>query len=343
MSHKEISIGKIVSLSEEYHKLFSVMLEIQSGCNWRCKHCYVDHYSYRLSTDEIFKLLISLRKMGCFEITLTGGEVFFRNDIFEIINQIRELGFNLVIFTNASLLDAKKIELLSLYNVDLLSCTLFSTKSDIHDSITQVTGSLNIVLNNLDLLKKQGIPVQVKSIIMKPNYDSYDALKEYCDEMGFRFKPDFAVYRKLDGDDRNQELILDEEQLAVIIRNADIVVGYTPVYVNRESDFVCKQTQHSLSIDWHGNIHPCNRLSCVLGNIKNDDIETVWNNSYLLRDIQNKQWKDLTKCCQCKKLTYCVRCAGGALEEAGNMLDASSVACRIANARAVAYKESFIS
>lgn len=65
--------------------LFSVTIELTTKCNWRCKHCYIEsNYNGNLNKNIIFDIFEELRNLGTFEIILTGGEIFCRNDILDI-------------------------------------------------------------------------------------------------------------------------------------------------------------------------------------------------------------------------------------------------------------------
>lgn len=338
MLYDNFNESDLIFEADANHALFNVMLEIQSKCNWRCKHCYVDDYSKQLSTNDILDLLPKLRSLGCFEITLTGGEIFMRDDLIEIIGAIRNQGFKLVLFSNASLLDESIISFLANVNIALLSCTIFSLDESVHDAITGVKGSLQKVKSNVILSNRYGIPIEIKTMLTKMNSGELDSLKSFCNENKFLFKPDFAVYSKLNGDCNNQNIMLSEEKIVSVIKAADEIVGYSVAPGDRSDDLVCPQLLHSLSIDWHGNIHPCNRLSTIIGNIKNDDIIDIWLNSKILRSISSVRWRDLPQCIDCDNISYCVRCAGGALDETGDILSKSKVACRIACARKYAYQ-----
>lgn len=59
----------------------------------------------------------------------------------------------------------------------------------------------------------------------------------------------------------------------------------------------------------------------------------------LLKKIRNLRWSDLKECKMCKINQFCVRCAGAAMLEDGDMLGKSSMACRFAQARKLLYTE----
>src|SRR5207237_6530518 len=79
-----------------------VQLDITYRCNERCIHCYLDHDDHgEMTTAEIKDLLVQLADAGVFFLTLSGGEIFLRKDLFEIIEHARKLMFSVKLKTNA--------------------------------------------------------------------------------------------------------------------------------------------------------------------------------------------------------------------------------------------------
>ena len=98
-----------------YYKAFqknnpvSVMIELLTQCNLKCEHCYLPaHTDSGLSFETVKNLLYSLRDLGIASVSITGGEVFLREDIFDIIELARSLYMRVFILSNATLLDQKK-------------------------------------------------------------------------------------------------------------------------------------------------------------------------------------------------------------------------------------------
>ena len=55
-------------------------------CNERCVHCYrVVEDRQELTTAEVKALLADLARAGTLYLTFSGGEVFLRRDLFELI------------------------------------------------------------------------------------------------------------------------------------------------------------------------------------------------------------------------------------------------------------------
>ena len=79
----------------------AVQLDVTYRCNERCVHCYLDHEDHgEMTTAEIRGVLDQLAAAGVFFLTLSGGEIFMRTDLFDIVEYARSLMFSVKIKTN---------------------------------------------------------------------------------------------------------------------------------------------------------------------------------------------------------------------------------------------------
>lgn len=66
-----------MTIIDQYSKntcCYSVTIELCESCNWKCKHCYLPKHQHKgIGYDSLIKLLHELRKIGVFELVLTGG------------------------------------------------------------------------------------------------------------------------------------------------------------------------------------------------------------------------------------------------------------------------------
>src|SRR6266498_1668478 len=75
-------------------------LDLTYRCNERCVHCYLDHDDHgEMSFAEIKDLLDQLAAAGVFFLTISGGEIFLRPDLFDILEHARGLMFSVKIKT----------------------------------------------------------------------------------------------------------------------------------------------------------------------------------------------------------------------------------------------------
>jgi len=330
-------IDEIYELTHKHRELYSAVFELTTCCNWRCKHCYIpEHIEKGLSLEQINEVFDELRENGLFEITLTGGEIFARNDILEIIKLARNHFFKVILFSNISLLDEEKIVELSNLGVAEVSCTVFSLDEKIHDEITGVNGSLQMVLKNLMLLKKHGLKVVIKSIIMKDNANEWRELYEFCEKNGFRFMIDHDVFIKRDGTTSPYDCRVTREQFKRNCKEYDMLRNFKPRQ-HDENEYVCGGIQNAIFIDSKGVVYPCNKFLLPLGNLFEEKLEDIWNKSEVLKRIQEMRWKDLKKCNKCKKSAFCIHCPGTALAEDGSEYACSSLAEEKAEIRQEVY------
>src|SRR3954468_12545965 len=119
-----------------------VQLDVTYRCNERCIHCYLDHEDHgEMTTAEIKDLLNQLSDAGVFFLTMSGGEIFLRKDLFEIIEYARKLLFSVKLKTNAVMIRKAKAARIAALGVESVQISLYSHKAEIHDAITKLPGS----------------------------------------------------------------------------------------------------------------------------------------------------------------------------------------------------------
>ena len=300
------------TIIDQYSKnlsCYSATIEVCETCNWDCKHCYLPkHFDKGMNFNMLTKLMVDLRELGVFELVLTGGEIFTRKDLIDIVEFGRKLGFHIILLTNCSMITEDIIQKLLALNVTSIETTMFSLNSKIHDSFVGVDGALEKSLKAIIRMKELNFKVKVKTIVMDFNYDGYKDIEEFCKSHGIDCLLTPDVYKKNNGDEFPLDLRIKEKQLVEIINHIDKNFGY--VYENDNIDnFVCKSTRYSLFIDSKGNIQPCGNYKYYIGNI-NEGIKNIWEKSEELHKIQNIKYKNVDKCKTCNKISNCSVCFG---------------------------------
>lgn len=311
----------------------TAVIELLTLCNFQCEHCYIPHRaSTGMKTDVVKSLLNDLRKLGTLSVLFTGGEIFLREDIFEIIAYARSLHMRVTVLSNASLLNESKIEKLSNLCITEFSTTIFSLLPEINDSITGKNESLKPILANLELLKRAKIKVRVKMPIMKKNAASYEIVRDYCRKNQFEFMPSFSISSKLNGEDSAKDLRVDKDTLYHLVKKAvkDGVIGMKSSTSKKDP---CSSIFCAISIDCEGNVFPCNSIPFKVGNIYDDCISNIWNNSEKLKFIQGIKKSDLSECVGCTYEPICERCPGMALLEGKGLFSCDPLAKSIAEVR----------
>jgi len=107
-----------------------VDLKVMSVCNFDCAYCMNFNLGYsniQSSWYSIIDKLVDSHKVDA--INLTGGEPLLCDEIVEIVNYAKERGLKVIVSTNGSLLDIKRMKELS--NVDIFNIGIDSFDVDI--------------------------------------------------------------------------------------------------------------------------------------------------------------------------------------------------------------------
>ena len=129
-----------------------------AGCNLRCTWCdtkYALENGKKMSIGEIIE---EVRKYPCISVSITGGEPLLqKEELFELIHQLKVLGYWIQINTNGTIFDEKIFSLVDLITMDF-KCPSSGMKSH-----------LNVLEKTLKLFKPK---TQFKFIIS--NKDDYE-------------------------------------------------------------------------------------------------------------------------------------------------------------------------
>ncbi|MDR0948583.1 MAG: radical SAM protein [Lachnospiraceae bacterium] len=308
----------ITLLAHEKNIPMYVSIELLTSCNWNCAHCYlVNHSNSGISQAKIFQIFNELRNLGTKDLVLTGGEIFTRPDIMDIISRARKMGFRVSLFSNASLLNENIVDKLVEWAVYEYSCTIFSIVDEVHDKLTGVNGSLKCVLKNIKLLMSKGVNVEVKTPLMMMNYDTLQETKKYFEDLGVKYAINPNISLKMDGSETTKEFRLNEELLRGVLPSIDNVDDFrTYSDLNNE---ICPNLRYTMTIAANGDIFPCSSFYMPVGNVYKKSLHDIWNSPYYV-DLRSLRRNSLKNCADCDDYDFCSFCPGTAYLEGGDML-----------------------
>lgn len=318
----------VIEKTNQIGSLYCATIELLTACNWRCQHCFIpEHDSFGLLKAKIISILEELRAVGCFKIVFTGGEIFLRQDCMEIIEIARNMNFEVILFTNISLLDEEKIRKLAELYISQISCTIFSLDYRIHDYISSVKDSFQKVIRNVHLIKHYGIPLEIKTILTNKDPFAYRKLEVFCKKYSIDYLVTTNICAKTDCDSSPKQLSLSFEQLEIAIPEIDKILNLkrNPI---PQSNPICNSIQYSCFIDSQGKVYPCNNMLIEVGDLNYQSFADVWYNSDLLKSIKSLKVSDLKYCSKCDLRESCDRCAGIIFLEEQDLLGKSTEYCK---------------
>jgi len=327
-------------------QLYSVMFELTYLCNENCIHCYAKNTEYKdrkeLSFEEIRLLLDELHKLNVLKVTFSGGEPFIRKEFLEIFEYARKKGFVVDIFSNGLLADDYIIDKIARLYPRSFQSSIYSANPEIHDSITRVKGSFFKTIETLKKFKQKGVPINIKTILMKQSIKDYEKIKELANNLGATYQIDISLTAKNNGDRSTLKYrVTDEKDIEKILLDKDIDLYVSDDFIkegiigeHRNDDgFICGAGTNGLSINPYGEVYPCTALKFKIGDVRKQSISDIWYNSKELKYFRNLKWKDLKDCVDCEYKNYCIFCPGASLSETGSMLKKYEGACIIAKIR----------
>lgn len=164
-----------------YHNVF----ELTYRCNYRCRFCYCEGRGFprEQGVEEWRRIVRSLREYGgAKNVTLSGGEPFVYDGFEDVLKMLREEGVPIInVFTNASLLDEKRIEFLAENHAGVYAS--LSGRNQYSD-LTSSSCGYDVVLGNLKTCASMKVPVFVSSVLVRDNIEEMESVAEDCFSVG---------------------------------------------------------------------------------------------------------------------------------------------------------------
>lgn len=301
-------------------------IELTYGCNLNCLHCYNPTHLARNETDtsQILFILSQLAKLGTCLVTFTGGEIFSRKDVFEILDHTRQKGMQFILLTNATLVTEEKADRLKQLNPYRVCVSLYGATEETYEKVTRVRGSFKKFVRGLDLLLRQKLLVELRSIILKDNLHEFESMRRFTENLGLRFDYASEINPRLDGSrEPLQHRISPEEDLGLwrafhgndFLKKMARVASKCKAQV--QGPFNCRCGKSSLVITPYGRMNLCLFNTFPQENILESSVPAGWKN--LVNLVQKSQPTKSYVCSSCAVFDYCTRGPSDSFSEMGDV------------------------
>lgn len=305
---------------------FNAAIETTLTCNIKCLHCYNFDRDDKppegegLTNAEIIDVIRQLRRAGTLFLTLTGGEIFARRDIFEIVDAADDEHMVVNLLTNGSLITSAVAERLSVHqNIWGASITIYGSCPEVHDAITRIQGSFDRSIAGIMALVAHGIAVSLKYVVMQGNEDDVAAMIALADRMTLPYTFDTLVTARHDFTAGTRDLRIDRQTLETLYRGPlRRVLPETIEIEDGQFDFMCNCARAMCAISAMGDIYPCVSVPMKSGNIREASFDRIWRTSPQFARIRSLREEDFKTCAPCKHKYYCRRDKGNAFTLSGD-------------------------
>jgi radical SAM protein with 4Fe4S-binding SPASM domain len=316
----------------------SVHVDLTMRCNEVCVHCYrVVEDRGELTLDELEHLFADLARLGTLYLTFSGGEVFLRPDLFEIIASAKRHRFDVRLKTNALLVTpahARRLRELGVRQVDV---SVYSADPAVHDGITEVPGSLARTLTGVGALRDAGLAVKLNCPMMTVNIDGYERVRALAEELGVPCGFDPMITARNDGGRGPVSLRVPGRRLLPLFQDNAVHTEAAACGDRAHPDDVpCGAGHVAGYVSAYGDVMPCVAMPIACGNIREQSFEEIWKASPRMRDVRSIRVRDLHTCSGCAAAQFCMRCPGQTFVETGDLRGPLAASCDHAAARAAA-------
>jgi radical SAM protein len=151
---------------------FVTIWETTRACDLACVHCRAAAQSRRsqfeLTTEEGFRLIDDIAKLGPRVFVLTGGDPLKRDDVYDTIAYAKQAGLEPSVTPSATpLLTPEAIAKMKQHGVTRLAISLDHYRRQDHDDFRRVKGSFDLTIRAIEAARDNDIPVQINSTVSK--------------------------------------------------------------------------------------------------------------------------------------------------------------------------------
>lgn len=329
----------------------TAMFELTYKCNLRCRHCYVVpdmHNGLRdgglrreLDTRQVFNILDQLAEAGCLNIGFTGGEPFVREDIIDILEYARKKAFNIIVFTNGTLITPQMANILKGLNINKVDISFHTTHKDTFDWLTKVKGTYKKVLRSVRLLKERGVDIYLKTTAMTINRDDLINIKHLAKKIGVHFRWGLEITPGWHGKKENLKFRLKSEEIFELQKNMqeNAEIEYDKLDILKKKDielgialknrmrkryridhqrlFRCGAGRSEMVINPYGEMRICFDILSPAYQILKGNLNEGWR---ILSDyVKSASPGSNYRCHRCKLAPYCNTCPARRWLECGDL------------------------
>ena len=329
--------------------------ELLPVCNLSCKMCYV-----RKSTDYVrahgglkdadwwLSLAKEAASHGLLYPLLTGGEPFLHPEFDRILAGMLDLGLQVSINTNGTLIDRKRAEFLSDHRPTRINMTLYGASEETYQRLCGNGSAFHKVRNAVALLKEFGIPLKFNTSITPENVSDLPAMIAYARELDCPIQVATYMFPPLRRDStlvgQNDRLSPEEAALARV--TADYLQNDPAWFVTQTARFRefrpleqkpwemgiaveegmrCRAGLCSLWVDWQGNFSNCGMYPSAITSPTDTGFAESWKR--IVEDTAAVRYN--AACFGCPNRPLCHPCIAMVYNECGAHTGRPEYMCRM--------------
>jgi radical SAM protein with 4Fe4S-binding SPASM domain len=291
-----------------------------------------------------------LSRWGIGLLIIDGGEPLCREDTLKVVKYASSKGIRCTIGSNGTLIDEGMARKMLDAGVMAIAISVDAADAQTHDSFRGVAGAFEQTLRGIEACRNAGLPFQLNMVIRKETLSQLEDMLRLAVDCGANAAEffDLVVAGRAKQECGEQVLSLEErkqamEWLAEAQEDCPIVIRVPgcpmyplllqqkriqprafPAEMLRRVPYYARGCAAGMPMGYvmiqcNGEVNPCMLLQVKLGNIREQSIVTIWENSPILAQLRQRESLK-GECGKCSYKTTCSGCRGRAYEETGDMM-----------------------
>jgi SynChlorMet cassette radical SAM/SPASM protein ScmE len=317
-----------------------ITLNITNRCNLACRYCAVSstkNAAGDLTLAEWTSVIDELARIKVFQLLISGGEPFLRDDFTDILKCITRHPVRIAVNTNGTRLRKDVLaHLAESGRLNYVQVSLDGPNAAVHDAL-RGSGSFAMLCKGIDRLQRYQIPFHFFVVVHRLNFRHLEEIVRFAQNCGAKRTAFSALLPQGSAIDHLNELMLTfkekkqvEMDLRRLRRKYPRRVGGTlmqsidwmdqiseldfekqpPRQANRVTS--CGGSVTECAIRPEGWVIPCDRLwEYTVGNVRDLPFQDIWLHSEGFRKFRERYQRRMDDFEECRGCVYTDVCKGG--------------------------------
>ena len=340
-------------------------MELLPVCNLKCKMCYV-----RMTAEEVNRagglkngawwldIARQMRDEGTLYPLLTGGEPFLHPDFRMIMEGMLDLGMQVSINSNGTMIDEDTAAWLSEHRPLRINITLYGASAESYRKLCGNENAYHNLRRGLAYLKQYEIPVKFNTSITPDNVHELEQILSMAEEYGAPIQVASYMFPPTRRDSSavgiNHRLSPEEAALARV--RADFLQSDPERFVGQAEQFArfvpleeldfseekypelpmtCRAGNSSAWVNWKGELTNCGMYGSVVCNLEGRSFRDAW------QELHEKtaELRYQPACTMCPNYHLCHICVAMIYNECGERKGRPEYMCKMNQEASRLYKE----
>lgn len=293
-------LGAQVTLSHLFRTApLEVGWDVTYRCNAKCTYCTNWTTDYpNMPLDKVAKLVARVKRLGTFQMSLSGGEPLMRKDIVDIVKMIKGAGMRCSMVSNGVISREPLFRALMEAGLDSITFSMDGSTKESHERFRHGTNFEKLLksIETCVALQKEGFHTRISTntVLTNSNVDEIPKIAALVRNLGltdFKFQPVWKQHyvkthlaHAEQTDDFNVQYGFTNENAALLARAVDEIrdakSSNDPDFTELIPDFYegtekargipCFAGRAFIFIDADGGVHPCGKVDHLFGNLLDD-------------------------------------------------------------------------